>query len=371
MSPVSCPRGAWTRRFFLASLPAGLFAAAGRGRVFPPSIERLTDPATEFQLSRLTDPAFTSHLPPWYARPISRRSSFMLFASDRGESTQAFRMELRSGQSRQLTEASALDPGSVTLLPSDDSFCYFDGPALMQAGFSSLRPREIYRIADGWKRGAGFAVADDGVYAALVETNGQIYRLRLLHMLRKTATTLVEEPEEIRDPLPRPKRASALYLRSGAPWLTHFDGSRNVKLRVAAGETAVAQWNPTGESILYLHIPEDRKQLNSLREHVPDTGEDKLVARTTQYVSFGRNLDASVFVGASGSKASPHVLILVRAVKRELTLCEHKASDPRSVAPVFSPNSRRIYFESDRHGKPAIYTMAVEKLVEATESDNM
>ena len=49
------------------------------------------------------------------------------------------------------------------------------------------------------------------------------------------------------------------------------------------------------------------------------------------------------------------------------TLAEHRASDPKMVAPVFSPNSQRVYFSSDQHGKPAIYTMSVERLVEETE----
>jgi oligogalacturonide lyase len=62
------------------------------------------------------------------------------------------------------------------------------------------------------------------------------------------------------------------------------------------------------------------------------------------------------------------VLLLVRAVKREPTLCEHRASDPAMVAPVFAPNSQHVYFGSDRHGKRAIYSIAVEKLVEETET---
>jgi len=33
---------------------------------------------------------------------------------------------------------------------------------------------------------------------------------------------------------------------------------------------------------------------------------------------------------------------------------------------VFSPNSQHVYFVSDREGKPAIYSVAVEKLVEET-----
>jgi oligogalacturonide lyase len=72
-------------------------------------------------------------------------------------------------------------------------------------------------------------------------------------------------------------------------------------------------------------------------------------------------------VGASRNAASPTILILLRGTRRELTLCEHKASHPETVAPVFAPDSQRIYFQSDRDGKPAIYCVHVEKLVEKTE----
>ena len=39
------------------------------------------------------------------------------------------------------------------------------------------------------------------------------------------------------------------------------------------------------------------------------------------------------------------------------------------MAPIFSPDSQRVYFQSDRHGKPAIYDMHIEKLVEKTETE--
>jgi len=48
-------------------------------------------------------------------------------------------------------------------------------------------------------------------------------------------------------------------------------------------------------------------------------------------------------------------------------LCEHKASRPEQTCPIFSPDSQRIYFQSDREGKPALYCVHVEKLVEKTE----
>ena len=36
---------------------------------------------------------------------------------------------------------------------------------------------------------------------------------------------------------------------------------------------------------------------------------------------------------------------------------------------MFSPDSQRIYFQSDRDGKPAIYGMHVDKLVEKTDTE--
>jgi oligogalacturonide lyase len=139
-------------------------------------------------------------------------------------------------------------------------------------------------------------------------------------------------------------------------------------LRVAAGGIGPALWSSDGRMVYYINFPEGGKALNNIREFDPDTNEDRPVANTSQYVHFGRNADSSVFVGASGSKASPYILLLVRSVKRELALCEHRASDPTQVAPIFAPNSQRVFFQSDRHGKMAIYSIRVERLVEATDS---
>ena len=71
-----------------------------------------------------------------------------------------------------------------------------------------------------------------------------------------------------------------------------------------------------------------------------------------------------MFVGASRNLASPDVLIMLRLNGRELTLCEHKASHPETVSPTFAPDAQRIYFQSDREGKPALYGLHVERLVE-------
>jgi oligogalacturonide lyase len=357
---------ALSRRWFLASLPAACLGQTGKGRVLPSAFKRYADPATENQVHRLTDPAHSSVLASG-TRPVSRHG-FLVCASDASGRYEAYRIDLKSGQQKQLTDAADLDPDSLSLTADDRSIVYLDGASLMTANLSTLRAREVYKIPEGFEHGHRIGVAEDGLYTALVERKESHYRLQLVNMAKGTAETLAEGEEEIGELIPRPKRASVLYRRGGGLWLANYDGKQNYRLRVAEGGVGPALWSPEGRSVYYLSYPEDPHKLHALREFVPDSNEDLAVANTSQFVGIGRNADASVFVGASGSKASPYVLLLVRAVKRELTLCEHRASDPAMVAPVFAPNSQHVYFGSDRHGKRAIYSIAVEKLVEETET---
>jgi len=363
-----------TRRWLLSAAPvAGLAALAGKANAdkskpVASAFFRYKDPSTEFLVLRLTDPGFTSLLPAHYGRAVSRKGSFLLYGSDVTGRMEAFRMEAKSGVSRQLTEQEGLDQASLTLAADERTFCCLAAGRLLSVNLANEKVREVYRIPEGFEPGGGMSLAEDGLYAALIEKKGSAHRLRLIRMADGTATTLAQADEEMRDPIVRPRRASVLYSRAGGLWLANYDGQQNYRLRAAEGETGPATWSPDGRSVLYLNYPADRRKLHNIREFVSDTNEDAAIADTTQYVAFERNSDASVFIGASGSKASPHVLLLVRAVKRELIICEHRASDPRMVSPIFSPNSQSVFFVSDQHGKPAIYSMAVEKLVSETDS---
>lgn len=364
-------RATHSRRSFLASLSAAACFAAetgGKGKVFAPSIKRYADAATEFPVTRLTDPAHSTLLPPSYAHAIARHN-FVLCASDVTGRFEAFRLDLKSGQMRQLTEAADLDPYSLTLHPDERGFFYLDGRNLLHSTLSTLRERTIYEMPAEFERGRGLGISEDGQYAAVVEKKGSQHRLQLIHLSGASdAVTIADCAEEIRDPIPRPHRASILYRRGDSAWLANYDGKQNYRLRLADGQLGSALWSPDGRDVLYLNYPADPHKLHNLRQFTPDSNEDQAIANTSQFVAFDRNGDASVFVGASGSKASPHVLLLVRSVKRELTLAEHRSSDPSIVRPTFAPNSQRVFFGSDLHGKPAIYGMSVEKFVEETDT---
>src|SRR5579859_5204434 len=102
---------AWTRRTFLASgFSAAGFAVEGhKGASFPSAFHRYADPATDLEVFRLTDPSSASMFPAYYNRAIAKNSAWSLFACDRPGSPQAFRLDLKNGETRQLTDTPDLD----------------------------------------------------------------------------------------------------------------------------------------------------------------------------------------------------------------------------------------------------------------------
>jgi len=361
----------WTRRAFLLSGLASLASSEQRekGAALASARHRYTDPSTEFEVWRLTDPAHSSWLPAYYGRAVSRHGGFLLYAGDDGGTAQVYRLDLQTGEAHRLTGAASLDPSSITLLPDERSFCYFDGSELHHTILANLRDRVVYQAPDGWQRCPGASVSGEGA-CWMGESRAGESRLRTVGLQRGGARTIIEAPWILSHPQPRPRRAQTLYRQGDrALWMVNSDGSQNRKLPLADGRIGPARWSPDGRTVLYLHFPDDPAQLHAIRECTPDQNGDKLVARTSQFAHFGCNSNTSVFVGASQNRGAPYILILLRLTRRELAICEHRASDPAMVAPIFSADSRQIYFQSDRDGKPAIYRIKVDQLVEETEPE--
>jgi oligogalacturonide lyase len=362
--------GLTRRRLLVASFAALPLAASTKGTGFPAETQKYADPLTELDVYRLTDPAHTSLLPAYYNRAISRNNGWMLYTCDREGSTQAYRLDLKTGQEKLLTQAAELDAASLTLTPDNRSFCYFAGRTLCVTGAASLSERKLYSVPDGWERSPGMTVGPDGTHVTFAEHNDSGSRLRMVSLAQGAPRTVFESKAAMSEPIPRPMRAQILYrVGDQSLYLVNMDGQQNRELKTAEGRVGPANWAPDGKTLLYLNFPSDSKQLNNIRELTPDSNTEKMLAKTSQFVHFGFNHDASVFAGASRNLGSPALLLLLRVTRREFTLCEHKASSPEMVAPVFSPDSQRVYFQSDRHGKPAIYCMHVEKLVEKTEAE--
>ena len=356
-----------SRRTLLAVIPLALRAERKESyQIFASDRRRYVDGATEFEVVRLTHPNHYSAFLP--ARAVPRKSDSVFYVSDRHNQTwQVFRADVKSGVSGRMTDASRLDPQSVALLTDDRTVVYVDGDTILSD--NGGRAHELVRMNSGAKLVGRPAPSEDSTLLFWGEGDDAGGTLRMQRLPKGSLAMVTEVKGRIIDPLPNPRRATVMWRREdGSLWVCAYDGSGVRKVNAPAGKVLQAHWSPDGQSLLYLFAYDDTTKLNALREQDLDSQKDRAVANTSQFVAFDPNANATVFVGASRNKAAANVLLLLRVTRREFTLCEHRSAEPQSVCPQFAPNSQRVFFQSEKDGKPAIYTMSIDKLVEKTES---
>lgn len=323
---------------------------------------RIVDPLTENIVVRLTDPRFQSHLPAPVNRFISSQERFLLFSSTKAGRLAPFLADLRSGRSRQLAAPENLVSQSLCLDERERSLYLIDGTTLKEIALSNLKER---------------TVAQDVGAFALWGHPPQIYVVRRDCLVRLSDGKTLAEGVNLPQIPVRPGGGGCLFGRGQVSdeqefWYVPFSTGRQEAPRMLAkGKIWNPFWNPNGKSLLFLRaVDVNGVSTTEIHEAVPDAtpdaNTDQRVSRTSQFAAFAPNGDGSVFVGASRSKAQPAIDLLLRATPRELTLCEHRAASAQSASPVFSPDSRRVYFQSDREGNPAVYAVNVELLVEPT-----
>jgi oligogalacturonide lyase len=350
----------------LSVIPAGLAGAAElaqRNQLLPAAGEfvRFSDPATEAPVVRLTSPAYNNVLPASQNRFVFLKPRVLYCSSDRAGGRMApFQVDLRTGAIRQVAESASLDATSLSVDAAGRSLYFLDGGALREVPVTGrLNGRRPDVLADGVST-FGMGVSRSELFA--------IRSGRLERIAGSERVTLAEEASE--PCVVRPGGRGCLFGRRTAEDQAEFwYASSGKPLLVAKGRITNPYWSVDGESLLFLReVPyRDNIYLAELREVIPGETMERGVAQTSQFATFAANGNDSMFVGASKSRAQPNVVLLLRTPHRELTLCEHRASRPADVRPAFSPDSRRVYFQTDREGKLAIYSVNVETLVEPTQ----
>lgn len=329
---------------------------------------------------RLTSPDTSSILPAAQNRSGSTRGHYLLFASNRTGAFAPFRLDLKTGALQQLAECSNLQPRSLALDPAERRLLFLDGKSLREVSLGTKRIRVLRDNVDGFSVAAsgelllvtqGRLETDRGQVLARhvnapVELSGE--RNGCFFLARKPAAGAV--PDERGDSADLGAPGESLIPESSiAPSWTRADlwwaqiptaGVPSGQPKLLA-EGSISDPFAHGDAVLYL-----RRDKATEIWQTSIGGQQQLLAPGTQLGSFAPNRNASVFVAASRSKAQPLLLLILRANRRELVLCEHHASTQCRVSPVFSLDSRRVYFNSDRDGKPAIYSVNVESLVEPT-----
>lgn len=357
-----------TRRVFMALAPAAAVAQEARkGQTLPPEKLQYLDRSTEFPVTRLTSPEHETWMPTSPGGGISRRNNAVLVASSRPGRPELLWLSLATGESRILSSAESLDPHVLALTSDDRWAAYADRDRLVALQRDSLREQVLARFAPGGTPPAGIAASADRLTFYFLEPAENGARIKSVRLGPGPVQTVAEAREPVAEMAPNPRRALIAWrTQSGVIWAGGLDGSKPRSLECPDGRVLQFHWAHDGQSILYLLEPADKSKLVEIREQQVDSRADAFVAKTSQFACFAPNSNGSAFVGASRSKASPHILLLLRATKREFTLCEHGDPDPCSSRPVFTPDSQSVVFSSPMHGKRAIYAAAVEKLIEKT-----
>lgn len=352
-----------TRRTLLGLIPGSLLASSTkRGPKSKPlpanrgEFVRFADPTTENPVVRLTSPAHASFLPAEQNRFVSSREAFLVFSSDRGGECSPFRVNLRTGALTQLAETKGLASRAIAL---DDKqrHVYFLHSGMLEE--VDLNRRHTRRLIEG--------VADFHVGGS----NNEIVVRRQNRLERLNGRIVEPLVDNVGSRgVVRPTGEGCAFCRHENEdqhefWYAPFGGGKPILL--ARGNISCPYWRPDGRTLLFLRqVQHARFIASELREVALDGSPEVLVSLTSQYAAFAPNGDGSVFVGASRSKAQPDIVLLVRDVRREMILCEHRAKRAETVSPAFSPNSQRVYFQSDHEGQFAIYSVNVELLVERT-----
>lgn len=355
-----------TRRAILALVP-GIPAVAGanlskKSKPLPSVGEfvRFPDPTTETAVVRLTNPARASILPASTNRFVSTRERFLIFSSDRAGKLGPYRADLRTGVIAAITKASDLDARSLCMDRRERVLHFLDGGKLRTVNLRN--GHEERPVAE---EVSAFSVVD-GLRAESSEF-WIVRNNRLEYLASERARVVAENVSGTC--LSRPRRTGCLFIRdlNAEEREIWYADAGMAPVRLATGRVSNPVWSADGGSIFVLRdVLKRGLYFSEIHELTPEGRTETCVAPTSQFAAFAPNGDDSVFVGASRSKAQPNIILLLRTVQREFTLCEHRASHPAAVVPVFSPDSRRVYFQSDHQGKPAIYSVNVELLVEPT-----
>ncbi|MGH9582833.1 MAG: TolB family protein [Bryobacteraceae bacterium] len=349
-----------TRRALLSLVPNTL--AAGATAVHKPrrapaahgEFVRFVDPTTEAWVLRLTALSSASVLPAPQNRFISSKHHFLIFSSDRTGAMTPFHLDLHTGALRPLAETKGLAARSLCLDRRERSVYFVDGGLLKEAALAGRKTRTIAEDV------TAFGMSCSGS-ALLIARRGRLFRWNDSHPIAEDAAF---------GPLVRPDGTGCLFGREARGgrefWYVPLAPLAKPRLLVS-GRIWNPFWSPRGKNLLFLRDVETKTAvLSEIHEANPETGVERKLDPTSEFAAFAPNGNASVFVGASRSKAQPTIILLLRSVARELTLCEHDATHPASVSPVFSPDSRRVFFQSDREGKAALYSIDVEKFVNPT-----
>ena len=375
------------------------------GDVTKISFDTARDPDTGVEVTRLSDDQGDSIFPYFTQVVLSDDASGLLVSSSRSGKWQAYLLNLETGELLQLSdEPDGVSPHSSTMLPTRGAVAFLAGRAVRRVNLDGSDTRTLYQVPQGFTPSI-LAPAGDGssvtfAYREALELStatGRIYSTMAETLYRRPASVIMRVDAE---------SGTAAALWGEREWISHVNVSptdSDIVVFCHEGSWQLVQrmWGLRASTGEVWPLLEQRRWLErsghefftrsgrvatqySWRFHArsrdwveldvllqPDGGEPQsfryLYGRPT-HIQVARDETLAVGDGAfprEGFSEGRNFIGLIRyRDERAITtaLCRHDTSWQTQHShphPVFSPDDRWVFFNSDRGGRANIYRAPV------------
>lgn len=372
-----------------------------RGDVVAVEYQQTTDPHTGVEVTRVTDDAGDTHFPYFTQTVFDEPSGMLLLSSNRTGAWQVYGLEIGSGKLVQLTdEPEGIAHHQSTFLPTRSAVAYFAGQELKLVTLDTLQTTAIWRCPDGFSPSILSATSDGSSVtfayreAVQVSTQTQVIYSGFQETFFRCPSCVVMRVMT--------DGSGARALWGERKWISHVNVSPvdpNIVVFCHEGPWHMVQrlWVVRADTYeVYSLLPQRRLLDRSGHEYFTRSGRVVTQWASRQSVRSTDWVHANILVWPDGTDAKTfryqwgapghiqtnaaenlHVgdacrlgpelpdgqsfMCLIRHEgERAIVqpLCRHDTSWKTQHShphPVFSPDDRWVYFNSDRGGRTNVY----------------
>lgn len=361
-----------------------------KGDILHNSFREYTDPHTGAHVVRLTAPDAVCHHPYFYYKMMTNDSRSLIYARQQDGRRNFYRMDLRSGDAVQLTDAPDIRDYDANLTSDDRYLIFSRGDCLVRMDMASLREEVVFETPAGWRKG-GVSISSDDRFAVVTamdlrdEVKGSggwsffrpqcaahpRSRIIRIDMGKKQSRTILEQKCWLGHAQFRPNDSGTILYCHEGPWdmidarLWLMDGDGG-HVRCARAQNGVVMthefWLPDGSRFGYVYRETKGPQTETIRFIDPDTLREEVLMECSRYKHFIADPTGQWLTGDGELPGRLFIYLVDMRKKQEHALCFH-GSQWKSYGsvqdshphPAFSPDGRFVVFTSDREGMPCIY----------------
>jgi Tol biopolymer transport system component len=160
-----------------AAAPPGTGPTGKKGQTYPSQKKSHRDPKSGATVWQLTDtPGRTTQTPYYTNRHATRDSRWLLYASDRAnqpEHFDYFKMDLKTGESVQLTDSGNIVPHSIDISYDGKSAYYCAGLSIRVIDLESFKERELTKLDESAHETHAMTVTPDNKSLIVAPTFGK------------------------------------------------------------------------------------------------------------------------------------------------------------------------------------------------------